>query len=66
MDLDGLPLLRLDDGETTSLQMALKRGVDVHTGLGLAGFGLARPVGEHGNLVDPERQSAGFRNALRL
>jgi lipopolysaccharide/colanic/teichoic acid biosynthesis glycosyltransferase len=32
MDLDGLPLLRLDDGETTSLQMALKRGVDLTLG----------------------------------
>ena len=40
MDLDGLPLLRLDDGETTSLQMALKRGVDLALGSVLLVLGL--------------------------
>jgi lipopolysaccharide/colanic/teichoic acid biosynthesis glycosyltransferase len=35
MDLDGLPLLRLDDGETTTLQMALKRVVDITLGTAL-------------------------------
>jgi len=32
MDLDGLPLLRLNEGETTTLQMVLKRGVDLTLG----------------------------------
>ena len=35
IDLDGLPLLRLDDGETTSLQMAMKRVVDLTLGTAL-------------------------------
>jgi lipopolysaccharide/colanic/teichoic acid biosynthesis glycosyltransferase len=39
MDLDGLPLLRLDDGETTTLQMALKRVVDVTLGSALLVLG---------------------------
>jgi lipopolysaccharide/colanic/teichoic acid biosynthesis glycosyltransferase len=39
MDLDGLPLLRLDDGEATTLQMVLKRGVDLALGSALLVLG---------------------------
>lgn len=39
LDLDGLPLLRLNDGEATTLQVVLKRTVDLTLGAALLALG---------------------------